>query len=476
MDYMQVEISRLKDEIGAVRKTARTFKYQVAAYKAKEAAEEAARKGKADKRGGRRSKDSAVVLKIEDIVLPPDEPIGVVASALPPPGEGGDGDSHAVPWVHFMRQVQATMRPSGGGGGGSSGGGGGGGSVSGDAVAQETLLNFIANQLLEKMRFDELDDRDKQARTPLPNFLYEGLVRRHGLNSVAKAHVLHTVTSIFKEEGNNAQIATFGKLCGVLEPENYSARGCDIYLHLLRSCIDVKTSLTFAFAKADFYDAHTGTIYRSPVPTDRAIGAINRVFPRGEAPLEFSIDRMELESDLRSALVQKVMVLSTVDPAKAMAGAGAGTGGGAGGHGRGSGKVIPLFTFLSCCLGTWQTQFQRDREGLRTHVWDKFDRDGDQRLDYSEFRDLLRFCTSNPNIEERLCLRVYKELSGGSITDTISPETFADVAASYGICPPDKQMNGGGGRSRPGSRGSPRSPGGSRGSPRSPGGNRGGRK
>ena len=95
----------------------------------------------------------------------------------------------------------------------------------------------------------------------------------------------------------------FGKLIGVIEPENYAARGGDIFLALVKRCAP-KDQIEDMFVRAGAFDRGEGGVHQSFIPTSMAMAAVDLVFPA--KALDFSIDEMELECELRQALTQKV--------------------------------------------------------------------------------------------------------------------------------------------------------------------------
>jgi len=118
-------------------------------------------------------------------------------------------------------------------------------------------MQLIYDCYAGKILADEVDDRDgvrwrskhacfrcakltsacndqQNARQSLPDYFRDNLLNKYGLPSLTDGYLFSLVAMVTKQAATKLRLKTFGRLTGVLGPEQYSERACDVYLALLK--------------------------------------------------------------------------------------------------------------------------------------------------------------------------------------------------------------------------------------------------
>lgn len=104
------------------------------------------------------------------------------------------------------------------------------------------VLNLVFGIYENKIVADAADDAVQQAarsvltqRQNMPDYVYEDLLNKFGLASIAESNLRGVIDCIHKKHHISPRLALFGKLCGVLEPEHYMPRLGDVVLNMYKS-------------------------------------------------------------------------------------------------------------------------------------------------------------------------------------------------------------------------------------------------
>ena len=108
------------------------------------------------------------------------------------------------------------------------------------APMAETALVKLCDQIYEdKVKADEVDDREGNKREPLPEFIYDHLVNQYGLKSLAKEHLGQLINGVRKhcKKGTPEflpRVYMFGQLAGIVNESMYSNINANFMMDFLR--------------------------------------------------------------------------------------------------------------------------------------------------------------------------------------------------------------------------------------------------
>jgi len=308
-------------------------------------------------------------------------------------GDGGGPPAKAIPaaaqsMLKYTRRPPRSMRGKG-------------------KLKAERAASLVYEVWAAKAREDTFDDSRGEERQALGAYTRDYLLQKLGLASLADGALYGLVDALRRPGPKNQRLSMFGTMLGVLEPEAYSPRRADVFLHLCKLCFPKFTDKTLK-------NRPPGTCF---VPADRAAAAISRgVFSPADDRLPASTQRMGLEADLRAALLDEVAARTQVygdaiAPFLGDSEAAAASSGSAGRPRGGSGPpqrnlrgqpdfvlTLPVvdFDWLSGrVLEVWGEQRARDAASLEW-LFQRHDTDGNGVLSFGEFQAMLADCLPLP--------------------------------------------------------------------------------
>eukprot|EP01052_Picozoa_sp_SAG31_P028527 SAG31_NODE_2761_length_5132_cov_12.543016_3_plen_464_part_00 len=107
------------------------------------------------------------------------------------------------------------------------------------------LKRTIAKIYEDKCAADLVDDREKNARSQMPNFVYDYHLKTYGVKSLAHKNLASLIASVFSysdpdskdHSGYDRRVHLFGRLAGILDPYDYQEHYCDFTIHFLPKLI-----------------------------------------------------------------------------------------------------------------------------------------------------------------------------------------------------------------------------------------------
>lgn len=97
------------------------------------------------------------------------------------------------------------------------------------------LEKFISQVYFDKIVADEVDDRENKGRETMPQFVFEIVLNKYGLKSLANKHMHTILASIYRHHKDSKRVRLFAQFCGV----PIGVRGLDLnhlnfYLYLTK--------------------------------------------------------------------------------------------------------------------------------------------------------------------------------------------------------------------------------------------------
>ena len=117
---------------------------------------------------------------------------------------------------------------------------------------------------------------------PLGEFISDHLFHKFGLASLRDNYLYGLVACIGKESRKSSRVKLFGTLCGVVDPDRYSSRLCDMFLALVKGLFPKFTSNTLRVRKE-------GEAY---IKLAKVVPVVAAVFV--DEPVAFALDKLQL--------------------------------------------------------------------------------------------------------------------------------------------------------------------------------------
>lgn len=77
------------------------------------------------------------------------------------------------------------------------------------------LEKFISQVYFDKIVADEVDDRENKSREVMPQFVFEIVLNKYGLKSLASKHMHTVLASIYRHYKDSKRVRLFAQFCGV---------------------------------------------------------------------------------------------------------------------------------------------------------------------------------------------------------------------------------------------------------------------
>eukprot|EP00736_Rhodelphis_marinus_P003500 Rmarinus@m.12047 len=85
------------------------------------------------------------------------------------------------------------------------------------ALSRKEIFKFISDVFKEKLKADEIDDREDNPRDPMGEFVSEFVLHQYGIKPLAKQQIQKLVVT-FRERFGDPRVRTFARLCGITSP------------------------------------------------------------------------------------------------------------------------------------------------------------------------------------------------------------------------------------------------------------------
>jgi uncharacterized membrane protein YgcG/Ca2+-binding EF-hand superfamily protein len=308
------------------------------------------------------------------------------------------------------------------------------------------LHTSISEIYAKKVEADAVDDMVGHEREAMSKFVQEQLNMKYGVKAMADQHLRGIFTAVSKygtgqakdvktdSSAPSSRVELFGRLCGILEPENSAEGATDIVLELLAQVFPTKSiaknlgggpgsSYVHAQACEDAYhnvfpladsaaherrmnekkhqssgfaarSGHKQATVRMKLGNPAQVRLHNQIRNAAvgfEKLPEHTRKRIERSvTSLKQTTRSSVILQAPVDV--------------------GATGYIDVDTFLWLGYSAWEEQHQHNLSNL-VNIFRAFDEDGDQRMGFEEFSKLMRYIGGRKPPSQIELQRMFREVS-----------------------------------------------------------------
>jgi len=240
-------------------------------------------------------------------------------------------------------------------------------------MSKKQMIELISKIYSEKLLADEVDDRARQPRQSLPEFLYDYHLELLSEPQLAEAALVNLVANVRVYDRTSVRIRMFSRFLN-LGGQPYPLEALSIFL---LSLVRVQNGQLPLLAEAEGFN----------VEAARGLKVIEHVFAQAPHVIR---QKVLLEADKRS-----------------------------------TGKTIDIDSLLLFIIEQWRDESGRAEERLRA-LFVASDTDGDGNLDYGEFTSMINHISTGKGHRE--CLRMYAEMT---LNKTVDCNTFVRVCRKH---------------------------------------------
>jgi hypothetical protein len=260
-------------------------------------------------------------------------------------------------------------------------------SNSGRPMPRKSLLQLLSQIYQEKQIADEVDDREGNERLSLAEFVYEFMLNRYGLRSLAEKYLFNLLISL-KKHKSNTRIKMFSHFIGLSKP--WSLQALNIYIDLFRAIKNSKVG--FSFPCGFEIDA---PMY---VNKARALDIVNRVLGVG----------CSMSQTCLKNCTSFVNETAQVRPHKDIT----------------SMECVDCDEFVKHCIDQWRSSEEEGKLMLAS-IFRAGDVNGDGVLTLDEFRSICRVVDST--IDDRKVIRIFRDTLKDADRDKMTPRLFLEA-------------------------------------------------